>query len=164
MAYENTDRALDWDEGFDNSSGAYLLLEEQDCPFEVIRLERQRYEGGAKMGPCKMALLTVRLFGKEGVTTVTHRLYLHTKTLGLLSAFFISIGQAKPEDEVIHPRWEAIEGAKGLCHVGVREYVKTSGPHAGEEGRSNEITKFLPPAPRPQPQPEPKQTWMRGAF
>ena len=50
MSYEmNTaaDRAFDWDESFDNSTGNYLLLAEQDCPFEVIKLERQRYEGGA---------------------------------------------------------------------------------------------------------------------
>lgn len=177
MSYENNmnntaGRAFDWDEGFDNSTGNYLLLAEQDCPFEVIKLERQRYEGGAKMGPCKMALLTIRLFGKEGVTTVTHRLYLHTKTLGLLSAFFISIGQAKPEDEVIRPRWDRIEGAKGLCHVGIHEFVKQSGPHAGETGQSNEITRFLPPAeqpaaPAPAAKAEPtavQQSWMKGAF
>lgn len=180
MSYENTmntaaDRAFDWDEGFDNSAGTFLLLAEQDCPFEVIKLERQRYEGGAKMGPCKMALLTIRLYGKEGVATVTHRLYLHTKTIGLLSAFFISIGQAKPDDEVIRPRWDRIEGAKGRCHVGIHEFVKKSGPHAGETGQSNEITRFLPPAEQPaQPapqqaaQPVPQQgeqlSWKMGAF
>lgn len=154
MATETTDRALDWDEGFDNS-GSFVLLAEQDCAFTVTKFERGRYEGGAKMGPCKMALLTLCLHGAEGDTTVTHRLYLHTRCRGLLSAFFVSIGQAKPEDEVVRPQWDKLVGAAGRCHVGVHEYVRQSGPHAGETAQSNEVVRFLPPA---------APSWTQGGF
>lgn len=34
------DRAFDWGKNFGNSAGPYLLLAKQDCPFEVIKLER----------------------------------------------------------------------------------------------------------------------------
>ena len=52
-------------------------------------------------------------------------------------------------------------GAKGICKLGVREYTKQSGPHAGETGQSNEVTRFLPP---PAPKAAPSQGWTQGAF
>ena len=88
-----------------------------------------------------MAKLTLRIFGgAKGDTTVTHRLYLHTRTQGLLGAFFESIGQ---------------------CKRGIHEYTKQSGPNAGETGQSNEVTRFLPP---PEPKAAPSQGWTQGAF
>lgn len=160
MAYENNmDRELNWDEDFD-SAGEYLLLKEQDCSFEVVKFERARYEGGPKLPPCKMALLTIRLHGAEGDATISHRLFLHTKMRPMLTSFFVSVGQAKPDDEVIRPQWDRLVGATGRCHVAIREYTKKSGPHAGETGQSNEITKFLPP----QTQAAAAPNWMQGAF
>ena len=91
---------------------------------------------------------------------MTHRLYLHTKTQGLLGAFFESIGQCK-RGETFRPRWNEVVGSKGLCRLGIREYTKQSGPHAGETGQSNEVTRFLPP---PEPKAAPSQGWTQGAF
>ena len=88
------------------------------------------------------------------------RPYLHTKTQGLLGAFFESIGQCK-RGETFRPRWNEVVGAKGICKLGVREYTKQSGPHAGETGQSNEVTRFLPP---PAPKAAPSQGWTQGAF
>ena len=51
--------------------------------------------------------------------------------------------------------------AKGICKLGVREYTKQSGPHAGETGQSNEVQRFLPP---PAPKAAPSQGWTQGAF
>ena len=108
-----------------------------------------------------MAKLTLRIYGgAKGDTTVTHRLYLHTKTQGLLGAFFESIGQCK-RGETFRPRWNEVVGAKGLCRLGIREYTKQSGPNAGETGQSNEVTRFLPP---PAPKAAPSQGWTQGAF
>ena len=98
--------------------------------------------------------------GAKGDATVTHRLYLHTKTQGLLGAFFESIGQCK-RGETFRPRWNEVVGAKGICKLGVREYTKQSGPHAGETGQSNEVQRFLPP---PAPKAAPSQGWTQGAF
>ena len=52
-------------------------------------------------------------------------------------------------------------GSKGLCRLGIREYTKQSGPHAGETGQSNEVTRFLPP---PEPTAAPAHGWTQGAF
>lgn len=91
-----TDRALSWDDEFTNEQQEFVLLPEGEYAFEVTGMERARFEGSAKLPPCSMAKLTLKIFGgAKGDTTVTHRLYLHTKTQGLLGAFFESIGQCK---------------------------------------------------------------------
>ena len=130
--------ALGWDDEFTNEQQEFVLLPEGEYPFEVTQMERAH----------------------KGDTTVTHRLYLHTKTQGLLGAFFESIGQCK-RGETFRPRWNEVVGAKGICKLGVREYTKQSGPHAGETGQSNEVQRFLPP---PAPKAAPSQGWTQGAF
>ena len=79
-----TDRALSWDDEFTNEQQEFVLLPEGDYAFEVTGMERARFEGSAKLPPCSMAKLTLKIFGgAKGDTTVTDRLYLHTKTQGL---------------------------------------------------------------------------------
>ena len=149
-----TDRALSWDDEFTNEQQEFVLLPEGDYAFEVTGMERARFEGSAKLPPCSMAKLTLKIFGgAKGDTTVTDRLYLHTKTQGLLGAFFESIGQCK-RGETFRPRWNEVVGARGWCRLGIREYTKQSGPNAGKTGQSNEVTRFLPP---PQPKAAPAQ-------
>ena len=136
-----TDRALGWDDEFTNVSQDFVLLP----------------EGSAKLPPCSMAKLTLKIFGGAlGDTTVTHRLYLHTKTQGLLGAFFESIGQCRKGD-TFRPRWNEIVGSKGRCKLGVHDYVKKS----GDPGQSNEVIRFLPP---PEEKAAPSQGWTQGAF
>lgn len=155
------DRALDWDDEVANEQREYILLPEGEYAFEVTNMERARYEGSAKLPPCLMAKLTLHIFGGDkGDTEITHRLYLHTKTQGLLGAFFESIGQCKRGD-TFRPRWNEVVGAKGWCKLGVHEYTKKSGPHMGETGQSNEVTRFLPP---PEPKAAPSAGWKQGAF
>ena len=109
----NTDRALNWDDEFTNEQQEFVLLPEGDYAFEVTGMERARFEGSAKLSPCSMAKLTLKIFGgAKGDATVTDRLYLHTKTQGLLGAFFESIGQCK-RGETFRPRWNEVVGARG---------------------------------------------------
>ena len=73
----NTDRAMSWDDEITNEQQEFVLLPEGDYAFEVIGMERARFEGSAKLPPCSMAKLTLKIFGGAlGDTTVTHRLYL----------------------------------------------------------------------------------------
>lgn len=157
----NTDRALSWDDEFTNEQQEFVLLPEGDYAFEVTGMERARFKGSAKLPPCSMAKLTLKIFGgAKGDTTVTDRLYLHTKTQGLLGVFFESIGQCK-RGETFRPRWNEVVGSRGWCRLGIREYTKQSGPNAGKTGQSNEVTRFLPP---PEPKAAPAQGWTQGAF
>ena len=73
----NTDRALNWDDEFTNEQQEFVLLPEGDYAFEVTGMERARFEGSAKLPPCSMAKLTLKIFGgAKGDATVTDRLYL----------------------------------------------------------------------------------------
>ena len=159
MAYEeNTGRAFGWDDEIQNDGPGFVLLPDGDYPFTVTKFERARFDGSAKLPPCSMAKLSITVHGGDkGDAYVTHRLYLHTRTEGLLCAFFESIGQRK-HGEKLRPRWDELEGAQGLCHLGIHEYTKKD----GNPGTSNEITKFLPP---PEPKAAPAATsWKQGAF
>lgn len=157
MAYEEMGRAFSWDDEIRNDGPDYVLLPEGDYPFTVTKFERARFEGSAKLPPCSMAKLSITVHGgAKGDAYVTHRLYLHTRTEGLLCAFFESIGQRK-HGEALRPRWNELEGAQGLCRRGIHEYTKKD----GTPGSSNEITKFLPP---PEPKAAPAPAWKQGSF
>ena len=160
------DRELDWDDEITNDGG-FVLLPEGDYPYTITKMERARYNGSGKVPPCRMAQLTVAIHGGDkGETSVNYRLFLLSKFQWKISELFVSAGLASPDAETSCMQWDRMQGATGICHVTQREYTKQSGPHAGETGTANEITKFLPP-PAPKAAPEPswqQQSWKNGAF
>ena len=141
-----TDRALSWDDEFTNEQQEFVLLPEGDYAFEVTGMERARFEGSAKLPPCSMAKLTLKIFGgAKGDTTVTDRLYLHTKTQGLLGAFFESIGQCK-RGETFRPRWNEVVGA-GHVPPGRAGIHQAERPQRGQdrpEQRSHPLSAAAP--------------------
>ena len=158
MAYDNNmDREFTWDSEIKNDGPDYVLLPEGDYPFTVTKMERARHEGSANLPPCAMAKLSITINGGDkGNSFVTNRLYLHSRTEGLLCAFFESIGQRR-HGEALRPRWNEVTGATGLCRVGIREYTNKN----GETRRTNEIIRFLPP---PEPKAAPAPAWTQGSF
>ena len=159
--YDNANgRELTWDDEIRHDGPDFVLLPDGDYPFEVTKMERARFSGSAKLPPCSMAVLSITVNGGDkGVAFVTHRLYLHTRTEGLLCAFFESIGQRR-HGEALRPRWNEVAGSRGLCRLGVREYTKND----GTPGTANEIQKFLPP---PEPRaaaPASQAGWTQGHF
>ena len=160
MSYNNNEgMEFSWDSEIKNDgAGEWTLLPEGEYPFTVTKFERSRYEGGAKLPPCPMALLTIDVDGDDrGHATVTHRLYLHSRCEGLLCDFFTSIGQRK-HGEALRPRWNDVVGSTGRCKVEIHNYTKRD----GGEGQSNQIKRFLEPA-------EPKAAssqggWVQGQF
>lgn len=156
--YTEVSRELGWDDVIEKDGPDYVLLPDGEYPFRVTKMERARFQGSAKLPPCNMAVLTISVDGGEkGAAVVTHRLYLHTKTEGLLCAFFESIGQRK-HGEPLQPRWGEVVGSAGLCRLNVHEFTKKD----GSAGRSNEIVRFLPP-PEPKTAPAPGG-WVQGSF
>ena len=136
------DGALDWDCEITSEGGEFTLLPDGDYPFTVTKFERQRFDGSAKLPPCNKAELTLSVDGGEkGSTTIHHNLFLHKKCEWALSDFFLSIGQKK-RGEALHPRWNEVVGARGVCRVKVSTYHSNK---YGEEREKNEIAKFLPP-------------------
>lgn len=131
--------ALDWDSEIEQES-EFLLAPEGDYDFIVTGVERARYEGGTKLPPCNMAIVSIKVTTREGDVTIPHRLYLHSKTEGLLSAFFIGIGQKK-HGEKLRMNWQTVPGSTGRCKVGIRKWTDKD----GNERQSNEIKRFFEP-------------------
>jgi hypothetical protein len=137
----NMGRELGWDDVIENDS-TFTLLPEGDYPFEVTGMERARHNGSAKLPACAKAVLTIKIDGGAlGTTTVTNNLFLHTRTEGLLCAFFTAIGQRK-HGEPLKMNWGKVIGARGHCKVGIRKWI---GEKDGQEHESNEIKQFLEP-------------------
>lgn len=142
-------RELDWDEAVELNPSTFVLLPEGEYDFKVVKFERQRHAGSAKLPACPKAVVTLEISGVNGTTQLQHNLFLHTRTQGLLSAFFISIGQGK-QGETVKLDWSKVLGATGRASVIVRKYTKKD----GSEAETNDIKAFLPPL----------RNWTAGGF
>lgn len=132
------EKELNWDDTITKDSGEYILLPEGDYNFTVESFERGRHTGSEKLPACNKAILTLSIDAPEETVKITHNLFLHSKTEGLLSAFFSSIGQKK-KGEPLKMNWQKVPGASGKCKIGIHSYKKD-----GEERKSNEIKRFYP--------------------
>lgn len=148
------DRELGWDDTIEKESGEFILLQAGEYDFTVKSWERGRHPGSEKLPPCNKAVIVVEIETPEGMATLKSNLFLHTKTEGMLSAFFGSIGQKK-HGEPLKMNWNAVVGSRGRCKVAIRNWTSQD----GNEMQSNEIKKFIhkdDAADQPQ--------WKQGAF
>lgn len=132
------ERELSWDDEIEKDSD-FILLPEGDYDFTVESFERGRHPGSEKLPACNKAILKLRVDSEEGSVIITHNLFLHTRTEGMVSAFFTSIGQKK-KGEKMRMNWNAVIGAKGRCMISQRVWKGND----GEERKSNDIKKFYP--------------------
>ena len=132
-------RELAWDDTIERDGGEFVLLPEGDYDFTVETFERARHAGSAKLPPCNKAVITMVIDSPEGPVKMTHNLFLHTSTEGLLSAFFGSIGQKK-HGERLQMNWNLVSGAAGKCKISVRTWKDKE----GNNRQSNDIQRFYP--------------------
>ena len=133
------ERELQWDDTIEKDAADFVLLPEGDYNFIVESFERGRHNGSDKLPPCNKAILKLRNESMDGTAYITHNLFLHSKTEGMLSAFFSSIGQKK-KGEPLKMNWGAVPGATGKAKVGIHLYTATN----GEERKANDIKRFYP--------------------
>ncbi len=138
MDNNTVERGFEWDDTITKDAGEYILLPEGDYNFVVESFERGRHPGSEKLPACNKAILTLRIDATEGTVKITHNLFLHTKTEGMLSAFFTSIGQKK-KGEPLKMNWGHVPGSSGKCKIGVHTYEKD-----GETRKNNDIKRFYP--------------------
>ena len=132
------EREFQWDDTITKDASEFIILPEGDYNFTVESFERGRHPGSDKLPACNKAILTLRIDTAEGTTKLTHNLFLHSKTEGLLSAFFSCIGQKK-KGEPLKMNWQKVIGATGRCKIGIHTYTKD-----GEERKNNDIKRFYP--------------------
>jgi hypothetical protein len=134
------ERELGWDDQIENDGPDFTLLPAGDYDFVVTEFERQRHNGSEKLPPCNKAVVSLKFETPEGSTTIKHNLFLHTKTEGMLCAFFTGIGQRK-KGEKLNMNWNAVVGSTGRAKVSVRTYKNKD----GEERTINDIKKIYEP-------------------
>lgn len=133
-----TERELQWDDTITKDAADFILLPEGDYNFTVESFERGRHSGSDKLPACNKAILTLRIDTPEGTAKIMHNLFLHSKTEGMLSAFFTCIGQKK-KGEPLKMNWSQVTGSAGRCKIGIHTYTKD-----GEERKNNDIKRFYP--------------------
>lgn len=66
---------------------------------------------------CNKAILTLKIDTRTGETkTVKHNLFLHSRTEGMVSAFFGAIGQ-KRHGEQLQMNWQTVVGSIGVTSI-----------------------------------------------
>lgn len=129
------DRELGWDDEIQKDSAEFILLPEGEYDFRVKEFERARYAGGEKIPACNQAKLKLEVITEKGTALINHNLFLHSRTEGMVSAFFIAIGQKK-HGETLKMNWAKVIGSKGRAKIGTKEY----------NGKQyNEIKRFIDP-------------------
>ncbi|MDF2649829.1 MAG: BCBBV1cgp15 [Paenibacillus sp.] len=135
----SNERELGWDDTIEKDGGEFVLLPEGDYNFTVVKFERSRFQGSTNLPACNQAKLELTVHcPKNGDVTIFHNLFLHTKTEGLLSAFFSAIGQ-KRKGEPLRMNWNAVIGAKGRCQLEHNKYTSK-----GEDRVNNQVKRFYP--------------------
>ncbi|HFI0465545.1 TPA: hypothetical protein ACGOY9_000979 [Streptococcus suis] len=123
--YNQPERELGWEDTIQNDQKDFILLTPGDYQFTVTGFERGRYTPNpnkpGKLPECNKAVITILVETPQGDAIMTHNLFLHSSTEGMLSAFFGAIGQKK-HGEPLKMNWNAVMGAKGVCQVKHREY------------------------------------------
>ena len=127
-------KALNWDDEIQQES-TFTLLPEGDYSFKVVNFERAWYDGSEKIPPCNKAIITIRIEDEVGTAELKENLFLTTKTEGLLSAFFSSIGQKK-KGEPLRMNWNKVIGSSGRVKISTRSY---------NDNTYNQVKRWLSP-------------------
>ncbi|MEA5016143.1 MAG: DUF669 domain-containing protein [Candidatus Limiplasma sp.] len=162
---ENLERELGWDDVIEHDS-TFVVLPKGEYWFTVKSFERGRYDPSpsAKLPPCNMATLTLEVTDGAQTATLTHRLFLHSRTEGMLCEFFVAIGQ-RQHGEPLKMNWPGVPGSRGRCLVDIREWTSNK---TGEIMKGNEVKRFLEYDPAkmtiPAPAPAPTAGFTQGQF
>lgn len=122
----------------DQESREFFVFEDGD----EVNYEVTDFQKAISSNNNPMAKLELRLYDDEGnESKAFERLVLCEKMAWMLKQFFVSVGQADPEDKVLNPDWNKVKGATGRCKVEVEVYDKN-----GQSRRINRVAQFLEPS------------------
>lgn len=157
------ERAFNWDDEYTEVEDSFQIVPPGDYDFTIVDFERAQFDGSDKMPPCKMAKITYEVKTPDGKTgRIRQNLFLHTKSLWMLTNFACAVGMMTRGDGTFHIKWNQLVGATGRMQVSIRSY----------KGKDyNEVKKFYDKTPQAQPVPQHVQgseaqrpTYTQGAF
>ena len=162
MANENL-KTYDWDdvteltEDQERGGAETVVLPDGKYPFEVIKVEKQYYDGSAKIPACNMAKVFLRIDGGElGNGLVVENIYLVDKFQWKAAAFLRSIGLKKHGEDIQWRKLVQCDGERGRCEIYVDEYEKKDG---SGKGQSNKLRRFFD-----KEEEAPKKAFKKGSF
>lgn len=120
------DQELDWDDEIEDDGYESILLPEGDYKFKVVKMERGRFPGSAKIGSCPKATLTLRVDTDDGIAFVQTDLLLNKAVEFKISSFFRCIGK-KEKNHRVKMAWNEVEGSVGKAHFKPRKYTDKNG-------------------------------------
>lgn len=131
---------LDWDDEWDWEEPDFTLLPPGDYDFEVTGFEEGEYGGSAKVPACKKAVVTMRITGSEGATTVIENFLLFKTLKWKMQEFLVSVGVIEQGGKV-SPRLFSPDliGREGRCKIYVDKYIGSD----GKEHENNKIKKYF---------------------
>lgn len=137
-------REIGWDEEISEERQDYEPLPPGVYTFKVYSMERGRFAGSEKMGPCNMASLDLVVEDAEGKKRhVFDSLYLHKKAEWKLSQFFLCIGQKKT-GVPLKPNWNEVPCSQGKVELVINSYTDKN----GNPKKNNRVSKYLPYEPK----------------
>ena len=132
-------RALEWEDTIEKDE-SFTVIPEGKYDFEVVKVERGKFNGSAKIPAANMAIVTLNIKENGNVIgEVSENLIMHSKMEWKLSAFFRAIGQKKHGEKLVMD-WPNVPASNGLCKVTIRKWKKED----GSEAESNQVD-FLDP-------------------
>ena len=145
MTNENL-KTYDWDdvteltEDQERGGAETTVLPEGKYPFEVIKVEKQWYDGGSKITACHMAKVFLRVDGGDlGTGLVVENIYLAEGFEWKAGAFLRSVGIRQHGDKLEFRKLLQVDGERGRCEINVDEYEGRD----GKTHQSNKLKKFF---------------------
>lgn len=131
------EHALCAGEAVSASSPRIMLVDPGTYQFTVLSTRQDRFNGSAKMEPCPMQRIDIRLEGAGGM--VLHEsILLHTKLAWKIAEFFVSLGLVKKGDDFV-PDWDVVVGMSGMAEIGVNTFLGRD----GQQHTTNRVVRYI---------------------
>ena len=156
-------QAFDWEDEAIVQDSQFELLPEGEYDYEVVGFKRERFDGSKKMAACPIAVLTLRCTSPKASGTGFCRLFLNSKVVWRITAFFKSCGLMRPDtpEGTRFPMtlFEQVIGCTGRVKVTI-----TKSESNGRTYENNEFTFVVPKVGAQAPQQPRQQSWGGQGF
>ena len=141
---EDLGQSLDFEGEIEAQDNEFEALPAGEYNFEVQAVERQQFNGSAKMAACPIAHVRVRVAsGEHEGRVLFSNIFLNSKAAWRIKQFFVCIGLHPvdaPKEQKVRMDWSHAVGRRGKLKLGTREY----------NGKTyNDVTEWMKPEPAP---------------
>lgn len=152
-------QSLSWEGEAEVQDSQFELLPDGEYDYEIVGFKRERFAGSEKMAACPIAVLQLRCKNAQASGTGFCRLFLNSKVVWRITAFFKSCGLMRPDtpEGTRFPMslFDQVIGCTGKVKVTI-----TKSEYKGKTYENNEFTFVVPKAgaqAATAPAPEPRQ-------